>query len=219
MSKGGGRDEFDCAPLHAALAPLGVLFGARRIRPGDESAFADLGPATPANLARRRASGAARIVARELLGQLGAAAAAPLPRSPSGAPEWPAGVIGSLAHDDDFAVAAVARRGLLAGLGVDVEPAEPLPADVVDMVLSAAEQREAKGDGVRQRLVFVAKEAVYKALHPLDGRWLDFEDIEVGLGEGRATLRDGRRLQLVTFAREKLVAVALAFGAGKEPKS
>jgi 4'-phosphopantetheinyl transferase EntD len=181
-------------------------------------AFADPGLSRPANLARRRASGAARIVARDLLKQLGADATAPLPRSLSGAPEWPAGIIGSLAHDGDFAVAAAARRGPLAGLGIDVEPAEPLPADLVGLVLSAAEQREANGDAVRQRLVFVAKEAVYKAIHPLDGTPLEYADIEVVLGEGTATLQDGRRLQLVTFAGARLVAVALAFAAGREPK-
>ncbi len=218
MAESSGRDGFDCAPLRAVLAPLGVLFGARRIRPGDETAFADPGLSRRASLARRRASGAARIVARDLLTQLGADAGAPLPRSPSGAPEWPAGVIGSLAHDEDFAVAAVARGGVLAGLGVDIEPAEPLPSDLVDLVLSAAEQREAKGDAVRQRLVFVAKEAVYKAIHPLDGTPLEYADIEVVLEEGRATLKDGRRLQLMTFAGQRIVAVALAFAAGEEPK-
>ena len=199
MAEGARRDDLDCAMLREALKPFGVLIGVRRIRPGDEAAFADPGAVTPGNLARRRASGAARIVARDLLRQLGGDAAAPLMRSPSGAPEWPAGVIGSLAHDDDFAVAAVARRGLLLGLGVDVEPAEPLPADLVELVLSAAERRETKGDRVTQRLVFVAKEAVYKAIHPLDGTPLEYADIEISLGEGRATLRDGRRLQLVAF--------------------
>jgi 4'-phosphopantetheinyl transferase EntD len=211
MAEGAGRDAFDCAPLRAALGPLGVLVGARRIRPGDEAAFAGPGLGRPANLARRRASGAARIVARDLLRELGVVAAAPLMRSPSGAPAWPEGVIGSLAHDDDFAVAAVAQRGLVIGIGVDVEPAEALPADLVGLVLNAAERRETKGDGVKQRLVFVAKEAVYKAIHPLDGTPLEYADIEIALGEGRATLRDGRRLQLVTSSGERLAAVALAW--------
>jgi 4'-phosphopantetheinyl transferase EntD len=214
MAESAGRKGFDCRPLSAALGPLGVLVGARRIRPGDEAAFASPSLGRPANLARRRASGAARIVARDLLRELGADAAAPLTRSPSGAPAWPEGVIGSLAHDDDFAVAAVARRGLLAGLGVDVEPGEPLPADLVGLVLNAAERREANADRVKQRLVFVAKEAVYKAIHPLDGTPLEYADIEIALGEGRATLKDGRRLQLVTLAGERLVAVALAWGRG-----
>jgi 4'-phosphopantetheinyl transferase EntD len=210
MAESAERDGFDCAPLSAALGPLGVLVGVRRIRPGDEAAFVDPGLARPGSLARRRASGAARIVARDRLRELGADPAATLPRSVSGAPAWPAGIIGSLAHDDDFAVAAVALRGPIIGLGVDVEPAEPLPADLVDLVLSAAERRATKGDRVKQRLVFVAKEAVYKAIHPLDGTPLEYGDIEIALGEGRATLRDGRRLRLVTWAGQRLVAVALA---------
>lgn len=112
-------------------------------------------------------------------------------------------------------MAAAARRGRLVGLGVDIEPPEPLPADLVDLVLSAAERQEAKGDGVAQRLVFAAKEAVYKAIHPLDGTPLEYADIEVALKEGRATLNDGRMLRLLTFAGERLVAVALAFGSGR----
>jgi 4'-phosphopantetheinyl transferase EntD len=215
VAESAGHEGFDCAPLRAALGPIGVLVGARRIRPGDEAAFTDPGLGRPTNLARRRASGAARIAARDLLRELGADAAAPLTRSPSGAPLWPAGITGSLAHDDDFAVAAVAWRGLLVGIGVDVEPAEPLPADLVDLVLNAAERREMKGDRVAQRLVFVAKEAVYKAIHPLDGTPLEYADIEARIGEGRATLRDGRRLQLVTLAGERLVAVALAWERGR----
>ena len=212
MSEGGARDDLDLAPLHALLEPYGVLVGARRIRTGDEAAFAFPGPATAANLARRRASGAARVAARLLLSELGADPFAPLPRAPSGAPVWPEGIVGSLAHDETFAVAAAARGGRLAGLGIDVEPAEPLPEEVVGLVLSVAEQRETAADGRAQRLVFVAKEAVYKAIHPLDGAWLDFPDIEVRLAEGTATLRDGRRLKLFAFAGERLVAIALVFG-------
>jgi 4'-phosphopantetheinyl transferase EntD len=210
-----GRDDLDCAPLRVALEPFGALIASRRIRPGDAAAFAGPSAATPANLAGRRASGAARIAARGLLSELGADAAAPLPRSPSGAPVWPEGIIGSLAHSEDFAVAAAARRGRLVGLGVDIEPSEPLPADLVDLVLGAAERQEAKGDGVAQRLVFAAKEAVYKAIHPLDGTPLEYADIEVALKEGRATLNDGRMLWLLTFAGERLIAVALAFGSGR----
>jgi 4'-phosphopantetheinyl transferase EntD len=70
---------------------------------------------------------------------------------------------------------------------------------------------------VAQRLVFVAKEAVYKATNPLDGLWLDFPDIEVRLAEGTAMLRDGRRLRLVPFAGERLIVVALMGEAGMSP--
>ncbi|HKN29667.1 MAG TPA: 4'-phosphopantetheinyl transferase superfamily protein [Roseiarcus sp.] len=211
------RDDFDLTALRAELAAYGALVTARRIRLGDEAAFAD--PRPEARVERRRASGAARIAARALLDELGADGSAPLPRSPSGAPLWPAGIVGSLAHDEAFALAAAARRGRLVGLGVDVEPAEALPEEVIDMVLSGAERRATGGDGVAQRLVFVAKEAVYKAINPLDGSWLDFADIEVGLAEGTATLRDGRRLRIIPFAGERLVAVALMEAAGVDPPS
>ena len=78
---------------------------------------------------------------------------------------------------------------MLVGLGVDIEPAEPLPADLVGLVLNSAERSAAKGDRVAQRFVFVAKEAVYKAIHPLDGTPLEYADIEIALGEGMATLQ------------------------------
>src|SRR5947209_8110705 len=109
-------DDLDLARLRAELAPYGVSLHARRIRPGDEAAFAD--PRPQALVERGRASGAARIAARSALRELGAGGAAPLPRSPSGAPVWPAGIVGSLAHDASFALCAAARRGRLLGVGV-----------------------------------------------------------------------------------------------------
>lgn len=202
-------EDLDCAPLRAALAPLGARIGARRIRAGDEAAFADPHSASPA---RGRASGAARIVARRLLEDLGFDGAAALARSPTGAPQWPTGFVGSLAHDETFAVAAVAAaapHGTIAGIGVDVEPAEPLPEDVVDLVLTREEARETAGDGLARRLIFCAKEAVYKAVHPLDGTALDYHDIRVSLEKGVAALVDGRRLRLFTLAGERLLTVAL----------
>ena len=199
-------EDLDCAALRAELSPFGACIGTRRIRVGDEAAFADT---QSASLARRRASGAARIVARRLLEELGFASASTLARSPTGAPQWPAGVVGSLAHDETFAAAVAARRGAIAGLGVDVEPAEPLPEDVVDLVLTSGEMRETAGDGLARRLIFCAKEAVYKAIHPLDGTSLDYHDIRVSLPKGIAILADGRRLRLLRLAGDRLIAVAL----------
>ena len=65
----------DEAGLAAALERFGVSFGLRRIAPGDEAAF-DLTAALPE---RRRASGAARIVARQWLAEIGSDAGAPGP--------------------------------------------------------------------------------------------------------------------------------------------
>jgi 4'-phosphopantetheinyl transferase EntD len=200
----------DLARFRGALAPHGVKIGARRIGLGDETAFIDPGRApTQANLARRRASGAARIVARRLLGELGSDASAVLPRKPSGAPDWPEGVLGSLAHDDLFAAAAVARAGSPRALGLDIEPAEPLPAEVLALALSDAERRSVEGVPVMARLIFSAKEAVYKAIHPWDGSPLEYEDIEVNLARGEAALRDGRFVQVVVEFGSRLLVAAV----------
>ena len=202
-------EDLDCAPLRAALQPFGVRIGARRIRAGDDTAFVG---APDANVAGRRASGAARIVARRLLAELGSDGAAALVRLPSGAPQWPARLVGSLAHDNAFAVAAAAWAWPISGLGVDIEPAEPLPDDIVDLVLTREEARETAGDGIARRLVFAVKEAVYKAVFPLDGSAPDYHDIRASLADGVATLIDGRRLRLCALEGRRLIAAALAEG-------
>jgi len=190
--------------LAARLAPLGVALVVRPIAPGDEAAFPD--PTEP--LERRRASGAARLAARAALASLGGPAGAALPRSPGRYPLWPEGFVGSLAHDDQTAAAAVARRADVAALGVDVEPAAPLPDDVAEIALFGAE----RADPARGRLIFAAKEAVYKAINPLDGSALEYEDIAVDLASNQARLRDGRALRLAWSEGERLIVVAL-FGA------
>jgi len=107
-----------------------------------------------------------------------------------------------------LAVAAVARASDVQALGVDVEPAAPLPDDVAGIALFGAE----RADPTRSRLIFAAKEAVYKAINPLDGTPLEYEDIAVDLAANQARLRDGRRLRLEWSAGERWLIVAL-FGA------
>jgi 4'-phosphopantetheinyl transferase EntD len=187
--------------LAARLAPLGVALVVRPIEAGDEAAFPD--PTEP--LRRRRASGAARLAARAALAALGGPADAALPRSPGRFPVWPQGFVGSLAHDETTAVAAVARRADVAALGVDVEPAAPLPDDVAEIVLFGAERT----DPALGRLIFCAKEAAYKAINPLDGAALEYEDIAVDLVSNQARLRDGRRLRLEWAHGERWLVVAL----------
>src|SRR5215472_8802393 len=110
-----------------ALSFPGIVIGHRLISPGDEDALLPEEAAAFASsvVKVRRASGAARIVARQLLRQLGQPECA-LPRASGGATAWPAGIIGSLAHDSRVAVAAVAMRRDVDAIGIDVEPAESL---------------------------------------------------------------------------------------------
>jgi len=192
------------------LAVPGLLIGHRVISPGDEEALREAEASSISSSVAnvRRASGAARVVARGLLARLGFPDAQ-VPRGDRGAPIWPPGVVGSLAHDDDIAVAAVALQRGFAGIGIDVEPAQALPADIFELVAMPGERRAIADDLLKAKVLFAAKEAVYKATYPLDRVFLEFSDIEVDLGAGTATTHTGRSLTLRWCVSSHIVALAL----------
>ena len=110
-------------------------------------------------------------------------------------PVWPPGFIGSITHCKGHCAAAVAQydphaADSIASLGLDAEPAQPLSEDVVGMVCCAGEQEwieRNRQDGLPwDRLVFSAKESVFKCLFPIARRYFDFRDIELSFdGERR----------------------------------
>jgi 4'-phosphopantetheinyl transferase EntD len=174
-------DLWDRLEMLARAAHPELCAGCRKIAVGDELALtpAELHPMERAVVSVRRASGAARIVARTLLADLGASPGVELPRSASRAPIWPSGFVGSLAHDPEYAAAAVARSAALRGVGIDIEPALPLSEELLDMIATPSERRQINGDLVLARLLFCIKEAVYKATHPIDGLFLEQHDVEI----------------------------------------
>jgi 4'-phosphopantetheinyl transferase EntD len=194
-----------------ALAVPGLLIGHRLISPGDEDALLDEEAASFASpvVAVRRASGAARIVARQLLAQLGYARC-PVPKGQSGEPIWPAGVVGSLAHDDQVAVAAVGMQRDVGAVGIDTEPAVALPPDMLELIATPQELRKIADDPLRGKLLFAAKEAVYKAVYPLDRIFLEFRDIEVDLARRKAMTRTGREVAVRYCISSHVLALAIA---------
>ncbi|MFD7431258.1 4'-phosphopantetheinyl transferase [Streptomyces sp. NPDC059818] len=136
-------------------------------------------------VARRRAEfTTVRLCARRAMEQLGLAPAPLLPGK-RGAVSWPEGVVGSMTHCAGFRAAAVARTGAIASLGIDAEPNGPLPDGVLEVV-SLPRERAALAELSRQRpevhgdrLLFSAKEAVFKTWYPLTGRELDFTEAEL----------------------------------------
>jgi 4'-phosphopantetheinyl transferase EntD len=155
----------------------------------DDAGTAALFPEEQAVIARAVAKrrgefGTGRACARAALAKLGLPPAAILPGA-RGAPQWPAGVAGSITHCSGYRAAAVARVRDVVSLGLDAEPNEVLPDGVLDHI-SLAREREwlpglaAAAPGVSwDRLLFCAKESVYKAWFPLTGRWLGFEQAEI----------------------------------------
>jgi 4'-phosphopantetheinyl transferase EntD len=117
---------------------------------------------------------ATRQLARGLLLEMGERAVS-IPRGAMGAPEWPAGIVGSMAHSHGMVVVAVARTKDYLGLGVDLEPDRPLSEEVLCHVSLPGENDGAPAS----RALFVAKEAFYKAHSVIHHRMLDFLDVRV----------------------------------------
>ncbi len=153
---------------------------------------------------RRREFRTVRHCARRALGQLGLPPV-PVLRGERGEPRWPPGIVGSMTHCGGYRAAAVAHDCDFRGLGIDAEPNEPLPAGVLDAIALAAEQRSlsqlAAADRTTcwDRLLFCAKESVYKAWFPLTRSWLGFEDAAVTIRIGTTGHAEG------TFSARLLV--------------
>jgi len=134
---------------------------------------------------RRREFAAGRACARAALARLGQSAV-PVLRGPGGAPRWPDGTAGSITHCAGYRAAAVTFTRDVASLGIDAEADEPLPdRGMLDRIASGEERtrlRElaAAAPGTSwDRLLFSAKESVYKAWFPLTQRWLGFESADI----------------------------------------
>jgi 4'-phosphopantetheinyl transferase EntD len=179
---------------------------------------------------RRRAFATGRACARRALADLGLPPLAIARDEESGAPLWPAGVVGTITHCEGYGAAAVAWSRELCGVGIDAEPDGPLPDGVLPRVASAEERTlleslaSAEPAVSWDRLLFSAKESTYKAWFPLTRRWLGFEDAVVTIDPAGGTftsrvlvpgplVSEGRELTAFEgrwLAREGLVVTAVA---------
>jgi 4'-phosphopantetheinyl transferase EntD len=133
---------------------------------------------------RRRTFTTARVCARHALAELGLSPVAIL-ADQRGAPCWPTGIVGSITHCAGYRAAAVARREALLCVGIDAEPNKNVPCRVISRLASDAEREAVDGlisshpSTAWDRLLFSAKEAVYKAWYPLTSRRLDFKEVTI----------------------------------------
>lgn len=143
---------------------------------------------------RRNTFSTGRVAARAALTDAGLPACA-LPRNADGSVQWPEGVIGSLTHTDDWAIAAVAVSLMSEAvcLGIDLEKIQPLKEGVLKLVATDAERAEIS-EATNQHWLAVAlfsmKESVYKCLGPSLGQFIEFQDVEIqNLASGRPNIR------------------------------
>src|SRR6202022_3459184 len=103
-------------------------------------------------------------------------------RGPAGEPEWPAGVVGAISPTRDQAIAVVGWQSDYAGVGGDLGALSPgLSARAARLVCTPAEMEWVGDAGGTHRgtMLFSAKEAVFKALFPIERVWLGFGDAEL----------------------------------------
>ncbi|NRN67636.1 Phosphopantetheinyl transferase component of siderophore synthetase [Kibdelosporangium sp. 4NS15] len=136
---------------------------------------------------RKREYATVRHCARQAFAELGIPPA-PLLNGERGAPQWPTGVVGSMTHCAGYRAAVVARSSDVHTLGIDAEPHGPLPDGVLGVIARDEEkvrltELTAADSAVHwDRMLFCAKETVYKAWYPLTHKWLGFEEASITLG-------------------------------------
>jgi 4'-phosphopantetheinyl transferase EntD len=192
-----------------SMLPRGAIGGIEQIQLGDEATLTtpELRSMPRTVIERRRASGSARAIARRLLARAGCPSADIL-RLPNGAPDWPAGFIGSLAHDTKMAAAVIARSNEFGGIGVDVEEPAPLADEVTALVANPFEQQQFCRQPIDGKLLFSVKEAIFKAVHPTDRVFLEFDEVTVDRDALTARTSYGRLVHWRAEAWPHVMAIA-----------
>lgn len=137
---------------------------------------------------RQREFRTVRTCAREALALLGHGEHILVPDAQR-APVWPKDIVGSMTHCDGVRAAAVARTEHIRAIGIDAEPHDRLPKDSIDLILlpqeqEAVRQLERKDPNIAwDKLLFSAKESVFKTWFPTTRTWLDFLECEITIGE------------------------------------
>ncbi|MDW4915328.1 4'-phosphopantetheinyl transferase family protein [Streptomyces californicus] len=166
-------DDVSCAATREETVPDGTLF------PEEEALMAR-------SVAKRRNDFAtARACARRAMAGLGLPPVAVL-HGHRGKPLWPEGIVGSLTHCHGYRAAALAREQDVLSLGIDAEPHAPLPEGVRELVTLPAERERIgpqaeEGSGALHwdRVLFSAKESVFKTWYPVTGVELDFVEADL----------------------------------------
>ena len=97
-------------------------------------------------------------------------------------PLWPAGIIGSISHCDNFVGAVIASTTTLKAIGLDIETIGKVGLELWDLVFTPSEQSflrtlEPTQISLYSTVLFSAKECFYKLQFPLTRTYIDFKDV------------------------------------------
>ncbi len=143
---------------------------------------------------RRREFATGRELACRLLARFGMPGVA-VPVGANGAPRWPQGMVGSIAHSDTWCVVTVAPMAVAAALGIDVVPLDqPLDPDLLQVIARPRERAWVLDAGpsrseLRTRLLFCAKESSFKCLDPATQDRIDFRALGIEFAPDESSFR------------------------------
>ncbi|WP_161860670.1 4'-phosphopantetheinyl transferase family protein [Algicella marina] len=189
----------NCAKVARGLFPAEISVAATDPRREYEGLMAEevkaIVRATPR---RRREFVAGRVAARHAMSALGYGHNS-VPSGSDRAPVWPPGLVGSISHTGSVCMSVVARSSTASAIGIDVETDEPLSQDLWDTVLTSSDQSMLRSfpradRGRIAKIIFSAKECVYKCQYPISKKLFGFDMLNITLDmEGYrfwATLND-----------------------------
>lgn len=183
--------------------------GIPRLFPRESSHAATFAPE------RRREFAWGRQCARAALKGLGFSAME-VPVGPSREPVWPAGVCGSISHASSAWAAAAALRSDLHALGLDIDTDDPLPEGAAEEIVRRDEHSSSAPRGMPvelwEKVVFSAKESVFKAWFPITGSWLGFLDCRIAVAAGGELVAEVVAARPATWPKQVVGAWSVSSG-------
>lgn len=95
-------------------------------------------------------------------------------------PQWPASLVGSITHTDNYAACIAAKKSEVSAIGIDAqdilddERAERLQSRIIDSAESSIIAQSGISPALGLSLCFSAKESIYKALYPRIQQYFGF---------------------------------------------
>ena len=130
----------------------------------------------------------------------------PILRNPeSREPCWPDPILGSITHSKGFAAVAVGLKKEIKGIGIDLESfSRSLDFKIrkhvcVDSELEWIESLPAKQADRALRIIFSAKESIFKCFYPGTKTYLSFKDAEISVNENEKKFVCSRAFILPEF--------------------
>ena len=153
----------------------------QKLHPAEENYFSQL-----SSVSRKEHYRSGRICAREVLSKLGTLGQPVLRDPQTREPLWPEGISGAITHSGNWAAAAAGKTSDVSGIGIDLEDLErQVDSRISRHVCTPEEQKWLKECGEEDfleqnlKIIFSAKESIFKAFFPYARTYLHFHDARI----------------------------------------